>query len=545
MDTIRFIPILPAWSPFPSVSLRFIAVLAALFSFFSARASEDDYVRRIRDAELQGDRQAVAQICREWYDSKEYSVGNLDWCYNALMSLEENAILVTQNDHDTYPIWMLQSTFGVRQDVSVWNLSLLEKPGYRSHLSTSVLLKEAAFEDGVFAGIGQWLLEHGNLPETPVYFSVLTDRARLGADPKHLYLTGLAIKYSKQAFDNVAVLRANYEQRFRLDGLDQNWVQESRPEVVSQLNMSYVPAFLLLQRHYENTGELDKSRLLEARCLRIGRAAGREREVRAIFHTGPPASKGLNSYSVGSKDLEKRMKKMDSGLYVAETEVTNGQYEQFLQDLLRNKEYGLLDTCKVLKTDWRALLPTQYRQLSDAAVFRNAHPDESRCPVQNIRYEAALAYCQWLTDAYNQDTGKKKFGKVLFRLPTEQEWKDAARQGVDVKAEYPWGGIHVRNSKGCYLGNFLSVEPCEGCDAAKDDSNDGGFFPVMADTYYPNKGGLYNLSGNVAEMVAEKGIAKGGSWEDLPHLCQFTAQKKYERPSPAIGFRVVMEVLTF
>jgi hypothetical protein len=51
------------------------------------------------------------------------------------------------------------------------------------------------------------------------------------------------------------------------------------------------------------------------------------------------------------------------------------------------------------------------------------------------------------------------------------------------------------------------------------------------------------MIGNVAEMTSEKGKAKGGSWEDEPDNCTIQSVKTYEKPSPAIGFRVFMEII--
>jgi hypothetical protein len=51
------------------------------------------------------------------------------------------------------------------------------------------------------------------------------------------------------------------------------------------------------------------------------------------------------------------------------------------------------------------------------------------------------------------------------------------------------------------------------------------------------------MSGNVAEMLNEKGIAKGGSYNSPGYDVRIESKMNYNDASPEVGFRVFMEVI--
>jgi formylglycine-generating enzyme required for sulfatase activity len=537
--------------------------------------------------ELHHDRDARMMYAKKLFDADQLSSSLLHYSYNVLMSVEPNAVLITEGDNTSIPLYVLQDVFGYRKDVTVLQLELLADVEYRRKVFQQLGI---SFDETQFNGNSADQLQlipgllSGTNPGKKFYVTLTLSPENLTTIKDQLYVVGLASQVSHERMNNIPVIRENLENKFLLDYLTVDFNGENEFATGKIFSANYLVPMLMLHEHYVSVNDHAKAEQLRLVILKLAAETGKEKLVNNLLQ-GKFSDIPYFPFDFELKKTEGIFKKIKDKIYAQEYEVTNAQYNQFLNYLKRNKldaqyekytfalsqyEEPSLSFMRVYSADRVPMKKDRYK----GRYFDNY-------PAVSISHESAVAYCDWLTEQYNHQEDRK-FKKVKFRLPSIKEWQIAAlgydkfqsweldqntvMVGVfnDSKSElskelkpmpvkdneifYPWYKAYnyrnkPLNSRGCSLGNFKFPENECGCGDRKIIGVDGFVMMSPVQSYFPNGMGLYDVVGNVAEMTDEKGKACGGSWNHTPQESTIRSVNPYEGPDVAIGFRVFMEVI--
>lgn len=183
--------------------------------------------------------------------------------------------------------------------------------------------------------------------------------------------------------------------------------------------------------------------------------------------------------------------------------------------------------------------------------------DKNDHPVVSVNLDDAQKFCSWLS---------KKEGKQ-YRLPTDREWSVAVGIGNEekttpattpamlnqqIKDAFPWGGDFPPLTKDV-SGNYADSATLDKIPKRLVIANyTDGFAttsPVMS--FKPNKQGLYDMGGNVWELVSDpfspdvqEDVMRGGCWHDHERLFLLSSCRVHHKDGTRhndAGFRCVVE----
>ena len=205
------------------------------------------------------------------HDRTDFMVAR-DYAYNMLVPLGENAIIFTNGDNDTFPLWYLQEVEKIRTDVRVVNLSLLNTHWYIRQLRDYEPTIDIGFRDDEIDRLHGFYDRDGtvvmvkdimvqrilteNLDERPIYLAV-TVPEQMGLE-NYLVMEGLVFRIDDEEGDperlDVERTWTNLREVFLYRGLldEEGYYDESvyKDENSRKLIQNYVAAYVRLAHHF-------------------------------------------------------------------------------------------------------------------------------------------------------------------------------------------------------------------------------------------------------------------------------------------------------
>ena len=151
---------------------------------------------------------------------------------------------------------------------------------------------------------------------------------------------------------------------------------------------------------------------------------------------------------------------------------------------------------------------SEFRKNHDSGADVHISLAADQNPVSNVTWSDAVQYCNWLSQQEGlTPVYKKEFGEWVpiypfpdgYRLPTEAEWVWAIRYAELLSpTKFPWGKNWPPVKKS---GNFADEASRELVPSIISNFNDGYSSTAPVGSFQPNKIGIYDGGGNVAEWV--------------------------------------------
>ena len=232
-----------------------------------------------------GNQEQMNDILKRWYNTGEYSYNLLNYAYNEMAGMQQNGIIFVNGDTPTYSKLLVKYGKNLFADKTVICMSLLATPEYRSAVSKELGISPIPEPD--YQNYDKWtddaVMHIIRESKRPCYFSTVIPN--LPSFQDKLYSEGLVYKYSDKRYDNLAVKQENYEKRYLLDYLYEQFTPETYEATAYKLNLNYIPCFKSLLDYYKESGQKQKYTELYGLMKRIVlKTEGISDEKRKQYH---------------------------------------------------------------------------------------------------------------------------------------------------------------------------------------------------------------------------------------------------------------------
>ena len=232
-----------------------------------------------------GNQEQMGEILKRWYETGEYSYNLLNYAYNEMIGMQQNGIIFVNGDTPTYSKLLVKYGKDLFPDKTIICMSLLATPEYRTTVSKELGIKPIPEPDP--KTFDKWtdeaVMHIIRESKRPCYFSTVIPN--LPSFQDKLYSEGLVYKYSDRKYDNLAVKQENYEKKYLLDYLYEQFTPETYEASAYKLNLNYIPCFKSLLEYYKESGNKQKYSELYGLMKRIVfKTDGISEEKRKEYH---------------------------------------------------------------------------------------------------------------------------------------------------------------------------------------------------------------------------------------------------------------------
>lgn len=264
---------------------------------FTMKAYEIDpnrtetYESILAESILKNDEKKAVEISKRMLASNYYSNALYMWNYNALQTAEKDGVFITQGDNDSMPKWILQYGRGIRNDVTVvnvWMLNMNEEYRERTFAKfglTAMEKKRSDFESDV-EYVDAIMIHILKASKQPAYVGCGLDVSifKEAKISDRMFLVGTAFRYSDTKIDNLALLKKNFEHNYELEYLYNEFQVHSEDEhVKQQINLTYIPGIMKLGNHYSLAGDKQKSDYYYGLFDHLAEMSGREEQIKSWY----------------------------------------------------------------------------------------------------------------------------------------------------------------------------------------------------------------------------------------------------------------------
>jgi hypothetical protein len=174
-------------------------------------------------------------------------------------------------------LYVVQELLNDRKDVKIVSWELLHSEAYRKKIekdfSIAISWKENAKAEIVSKLVSD--LSKANA----VYVAATFSPELLTKIKDKLYVTGSALRYSENEFDNKIELKANWEKNLRLEYLK----KPINDNYTRRINTNYLPCLILLKQIYVDDGDSEKAEAVKSLALKLARDAGKEEQIKNVM----------------------------------------------------------------------------------------------------------------------------------------------------------------------------------------------------------------------------------------------------------------------